>query len=113
MSAPYSQTDTDKDNRNQLMNRTLHYKDYLSLGITANGTWNGVCAQPDYVKQFDTEDPRFTGTYLIGKQINQSTGEVIMTDHGYELDHTIDVNMIAGTEYDGTPWAAGGSARSL
>lgn len=106
LSAPYSQTDTDKDNRNQLMNRTLHYKDYLSLGITANGTWNGVCAQPDYVKQFDTEDPRFTGTYLIGKQINQSTGEVIMTDHGYELDHTIDVNMIAGTEYDGTPWAA-------
>lgn len=106
LSAPYSSTDTDKDNRNQLMNRTLHYKDYLSLGIAANGTWNGVCAQPDFVDQFDVEDPRRAETYLIGKQYDKTTGEIIITDHGYELDHTVAVTMIPGTEYDGTTWGA-------
>lgn len=106
LSSPYSNTDTSKDNRNQFMNRTLHYKDYLALGISASSTWNGVCAQPDYVKQFDVEDPRYSGTYLIGKMYNATTGEVIITDHGYELDHTVDVTMIPGTEYDGTTWGA-------
>lgn len=89
-----------------MMNRSLHYKDNLSLGIAASGTWNGICAQPEYVRLFDENDPRYEGTFLIGKQINKSTGEVIMTDHGFELDHTIDVSMLPGTEYDGTPWGA-------
>ena len=29
-----------------------------------------------------------------------------MTDHNNELNHTIDVNMIPGMEYDGTNWSA-------
>ena len=103
-SCAFSNTDT--ENQNQMMNNTLHYKDYLALGITASGTWNGICAQPEYVRLFDEEDPRFEGTFLMGLQHNASTGEVIMTDHGYELNHTIDVNMIPGTEYDGTKWGA-------
>lgn len=106
LSAPYSKTDTSKDNRNQLMNRTLHYKDYLALGNTASSTWNGVCAQPDYVKQFDVEDPRYEGTYLIGMMYDKTTGQPVITDHGYELNHTIEVTMIPGTEYDGTTWGA-------
>ncbi len=99
-------SNTDTENQNQMMNRSLHYKDNLSLGIAASGTWNGICAQPEYVRLFDENDPRYEGTFLIGKQINKSTGEVIMTDHGFELDHTIDVSMLPGTEYDGTPWGA-------
>ena len=47
-------------------NNTLHYKDYLSLGITASGTWNGICAQPEYVRLFDEEDARLDGTFLTG-----------------------------------------------
>ncbi|MDD2951793.1 MAG: RagB/SusD family nutrient uptake outer membrane protein [Parabacteroides sp.] len=105
LAAPFSESDGDKDNRWQLMNRTLHYKDqmYYNNGISA---WNGVCAQPDYVKQFSDDDPRKAATYLTGKMINSSTGEVIMTDHGFELNHTIDVAMLPGTEYDGTTWGA-------
>lgn len=50
---------------NYIHNRTLHYKDPIALGFT-KGTWNGMSAQPDYVKEFDTEDPRFEGSFLIG-----------------------------------------------
>lgn len=96
---------TDKSDQNQMMNQTLHYKDQLSLGGNFSA-WNGVCAQPDYVKLFDKEDPRLNLTFLMGKQINRTTGEIIMTDHGFELNHTIDVAMLAGTEYDGTTWGA-------
>ena len=105
LAAPFSETDTNKDNRWQLMNRTLHYKDQqaLSSGFSA---WNGVCAQPDYVKQFADDDPRKEATFLIGQMYNASTGEAIKTDHGFLLDHTIDVTMLAGTEYDGTTWGA-------
>ena len=102
LAAVFSKTDT--NDRNQLMKRTLHYKDYLALGLKCSGTWNGVCAQPDYVKLFDTEDPRYKGTFLIGPMIDQSTGKVLITDHGRELNHYVDVTMIPGTEYDGTTW---------
>ena len=68
LAAPFSETDTDKDNRWQLMNRTLHYKDQLALsnGVSA---WNGVCAQPEYVKLFSDDDPRKEATFLIGRCI--------------------------------------------
>lgn len=104
----FSSSDTDAPglSRNQMMNRTLHYKDYLALGNTASSTWNGFCAQPDYVKLFDKEDTRYDGSFLTGKQIDKTTGKVIMTDHGFELDHTVDVAILPGTEYDGTAWGA-------
>lgn len=103
---PFSNTDTDKDNRCQLMNRTLHYKDKYALGISAS-TWNGVCTQPDYVRLYDQEnDVRFKDTFLIGQMYDITTGAEIITDHGRPLNHTIDVSMIEGTEYDGTAWGA-------
>ena len=37
---------------------------------------------------------------------NVSTGEKIVTDHGFDLNHTVDVKMLPGTEYDGTTWGA-------
>ena len=103
-SCTFSNTDTEY--KNELMNMTLHYKDYLALGSKCSGTWNGICAQPDFVKLFDTADPRYKGTFLIGKMVDKTTGEVLMTDHGFELNHTVDVTMLPGTEYDGTPWGA-------
>lgn len=99
----FSKTDT--EDQNQMMNRTLHYKDQLSLGGNFS-SWNGICAQPEYVELFDPEDPRYEGTFLIGRQYDRNTGEIIITDHGYDLDHTVEVTMIPGTEYDGTPWGA-------
>lgn len=100
---PFSKTDT--ENPNYLMTRTLHYKDQLSLGGNFSAS-NGICAQPEYVELFDPEDPRYEGSFLIGRQYDRSTGEIIITDHGFDLDHTVAVTMIPGTEYDGTPWGA-------
>ncbi len=45
------------DGDNHIHKRTLHYLDPIALGMTV-GTWNGVSAQPDYVKQFDDADNR-------------------------------------------------------
>ena len=44
---------------------TLHYLDPDVLGFTG-GMWNGINAQPDFVRTFDTEDPRYEGSFLIG-----------------------------------------------
>lgn len=87
---------------------TLHYLDPEALGFTA-GAWNGLCAQPDFVRTFDTEDPRYEGTFLIGPMLDPTTGEVLKTTLGHDLNHTIDLNIVEGTEKadaDGnlTPW---------
>ncbi len=94
---------TTSGTKNTMMYRTLHYKDNLALGGTF-GAWNGVCAQPDYVKEFDTSDPRYAGSFLTGQMYNKSTGEALVTAHGRLLNHTVEVTMIPGTEYDGTTW---------
>ena len=95
-SVPFSKT----VGGNHLHNRTLHYKDPIALGFT-KGTWNGISANPDYVKEFDTEDPRYEGTFLIGEMIDPATGQVIITDHTRPLIHTIDINMMNVDKYDG------------
>ena len=99
----FSESDTQK--QNQLMNRTLHYADNASEG-SKYSAWNGICAQPDYVKLFDTEDPRYETTFRIGLRTHLETGEVLKTGHGDPLNYTVDFAMIPGTEYDGGPWAA-------
>lgn len=96
LSVPYSST----VGGNNMHNRTLHYKDPIALGFT-RGTWNGISANPDYVKEFDTEDPRYEGSFLIGEMIDPATGKVIVTDHGRDLIHTIDINMMNTDKYDG------------
>lgn len=93
----------DTENQNTMMNRTLHYKYKEALGASLS-TWNGICAQPDFVKLFDVEDPRYEGTFLIGQQYNLTTGEEIITDHKFPLNHTVDVAILKGTERDGTNW---------
>ena len=87
---------------------TLHYLDPDVLGFTG-GMWNGINAQPDFVRTFDTEDPRYEGSFLIGPMIDPSTGEILKTTLGHDLIHTIDLNVVPGTEKtdaDGnlTPW---------
>ncbi len=98
-------SDKDTENQNQMMLRTLHYADNLSEGATYSA-WNGICAQPEYVKLFDPEDPRYEGSFRIGLRTHLVTGEVLKTGHGDPLDYTVDVEIIPGTEYDGTPWGA-------
>lgn len=88
------------DEGNHLHKRTLHYLDPIALGMSV-GTWNGVSAQPDYVKQFDDADLRKEGSFLMGSMIDPSTGNVLITGHGRELIHTIDFNVIPGTIREG------------
>jgi hypothetical protein len=85
---------------NILHNKTLHYKDPIALGFTRS-TWNGISAQTNFVKQFDVEDERYEGTFLIGPMIDPSTGKVIVTDHGRDLIHTVEFNMENTAKYDG------------
>ena len=101
--ASYSSTDT--EDQNVLYRRTLHYKQGLALGASIS-VWNGICAQPDYVKLFNEDDPRYEGTYLIGQQYDISTGEKIITDENRPLDYTVDISIIPGSELDGTKWGA-------
>ncbi|GHT28272.1 hypothetical protein AGMMS49574_02260 [Bacteroidia bacterium] len=96
--------ESDTNDRNQLMNMTLHYADNLSDGNKVS-SWNGVCAQPDYVKLFDTEDPRFAATFRIGQRYNKETGEILLTGQQNPLNYSIDINYIPGTEKDGLAWA--------
>ena len=88
------------DGGNHMHKRTLHYLDPIALGINI-GTWNGVSAQPDYVKQFDDADKRKEGSFLIGPMINPATGEVLITAHARPLIHTVDFNIIPGTIREG------------
>jgi hypothetical protein len=98
-------SESDTQNRNQLMCQTLHYADNLSDGAKY-GAWNGICAQPDYVKLFDVEDPRYEATFRIGERRDRNTGEILKTGQGDPLIYSVDVSIIPGTEYDGGPWGA-------
>ena len=88
------------DEGNHLHKRTLHYLDPIALGINV-GTWNGVSAQPNYVKQFDDADPRKEGSFLMGPMIDPATGNVLITAHARPLIHTVDFNIIPGTIKEG------------
>ncbi|MDD4697979.1 MAG: RagB/SusD family nutrient uptake outer membrane protein [Fermentimonas sp.] len=88
------------DEGNHIHKRTLHYLDPIALGMTV-GTWNGVSAQPDYVKQFDDADLRKEGSFLIGPMIDPATGEVLVTGHARNLNHTVDFNIIPGSIREG------------
>ena len=88
------------DGGNSLPMRTLHYLDPIALGLNI-GTWNGICAMPDYVKAFDDVDKRKEGSFLIGPMINPATGEVLVTAHNRPLIHTVDVELKYNLDADG------------
>jgi hypothetical protein len=93
-------SEQDTENQNQLMCRTLHYNDDPEYGW---GAWNGICAQPGYVRLFDEEDPRYAGSFRIGQRY-ASDGTLLSTGHNRPLNYSIAVSIIPGTERDGTNW---------
>ena len=78
--------------QNMIAFNTLHYFDPIALGLTL-APWNGIAANPDYVKSFDPDDLRYKGSFLIGPMRNPTSGEIIMTAHGRPLIHTVDMVM--------------------
>lgn len=81
---------------NNLPNATLHYLDAYALGLNI-GPWNGLSADPNYVKEYDPEDRRLGWSFLTGPMLDPVTGLVIKTAHGRDLIHTIDITMNEAT----------------
>lgn len=79
---------------------TLHYLDPIALGLSRNVS-NGISAMPDYVKAYDPDDKRLNGSFLTGPMINPATGLVLITAHGRELIHTIDITIKYNIDVDG------------
>jgi hypothetical protein len=86
--------------QNNIGVNTLHYLDPIALGLNIS-PWNGLAANPDYVKAFDTTDIRYHGSFLIGPMIDPATGIVLITAHGRPLIHTVDMVL---HEVDATGW---------
>jgi hypothetical protein len=111
-------SDQDTENQNQMMNRSLHYADNLSDDANY-AAWNGICAQPDYVKLFIKDyskekdnvnkesdsryDPRLHKTFRIGAR-HSLAGDVLLTGQKDPLTYSVDFGIIKGSERDGTIW---------
>jgi len=81
---------------NQIPFMTLHYLDAVALGLSI-GPWNGICADPNYVKEYDPADKRLAWSFLTGPMLDPATGKVLITAHGRPLIHTVDVTMYEAT----------------
>jgi len=79
---------------------TLHYLDPKALGLPG-GANNGIAAMADFVRSFDPDDKRYLGSFLIGPMLDPATGQVIITAHGRDLIHTIDITMKYAIDADG------------
>jgi hypothetical protein len=87
------------DGGNHLAQRTLHYLDPIPLNLKI-GTWNGVSAMPDYVKAFDPADKRLGWSFLIGPMYGLD-GNVLVTAHGRQLIHTVDITYKYNMDAEG------------
>lgn len=79
---------------------TLHYLDPIALGLSRNVS-NGISSMPDYVKAYDPDDKRLSGSFLTGPMINPATGLVLITAHGRPLIHTVDITIKYNIDADG------------
>lgn len=87
------------DGGNHIHKRTLHYLDPIPLNLKV-GAWNGISAMPDYVKAYDAEDKRLGWSYLIGPMYGLD-GKILITAHGRELIHTVDIAYKYSIDADG------------
>lgn len=79
---------------------TLHYLGPKALGLPGSAN-NGIAAHADFVRSFDPDDKRLAWSFIIGPQLDPSTGQVLITAHGRPLDHTIDITMKYALDADG------------
>jgi hypothetical protein len=81
---------------NQIAFYTLHYLDPIALGLSI-APWNGMSADPNYVKEYDPDDKRLGWSFLTGPMLDPATGKVLITAHGRPLIHTVDITMYEAT----------------
>ncbi|MCE4563190.1 RagB/SusD family nutrient uptake outer membrane protein [Maribellus sp. CM-23] len=87
------------DGGNHIHKRTLHYLDPIPLNLKV-GTWNGVSAMPQYIKDYDEEDKRVAWSFLLGPMYN-TDGSILITAHGRQLIHTVDIELKYNLDEDG------------
>ncbi len=87
------------DGGNHIHKRTLHYLDPIPLNLNV-GTWNGISAMPDYVRAYDEEDKRVEWSFLTGPMYD-TDGNILITAHGRELIHTVDIEIQYNLDEDG------------
>lgn len=87
------------DGGNHIHKRTLHYLDPIPLNLNV-GTWNGISAMPDYVKAYEEGDKRIGWSFLTGP-MHDTDGSILITAHGRELIHTIDIDIKYNLDADG------------
>ncbi|MBA4165951.1 MAG: RagB/SusD family nutrient uptake outer membrane protein [Chitinophagaceae bacterium] len=87
--------------QNMIAINTLHYFDPIALGLNIS-PWNGIAANPSYVKEFDTTDLRYKASFLIGPMRNPA-GDILITPHGRPLIHTVDM-VLNEVGADGWGW---------
>ncbi|HCE58690.1 MAG TPA: RagB/SusD family nutrient uptake outer membrane protein [Prolixibacteraceae bacterium] len=87
------------DGGNHIHKRTLHYLDPIPLNLKV-GTWNGISAMPEYVRAFDLEDKRLGWSFLSGP-MHGLDGKILITAHGRELIHTVDITYKYNIDADG------------
>jgi hypothetical protein len=77
---------------NYLIALSLHYKQKIAISATFKFTdcVNGICGQPGLYSMYEEGDDRRKG-YLIGDQLNKSTGAVILMDNGNPLTYTEEI----------------------
>jgi hypothetical protein len=80
---------------------TTHYLDYIGMGMIKWNAGNGISYMPAAVREFDTEDKRYLGSFYMGPMIDPTTGQVIITAHGRPLIHGIDITMKYGIDAQG------------
>ena len=87
------------DGGNHLAQRTLHYLTPIPLNLKI-GTWNGISAMPPYVKAFDPTDKRLGWSFMTGPLYGLD-GKILITAHGRELIHTVDITYKYNIDADG------------
>lgn len=88
-----------EDGGNHIHMRTLHYLDPIPLNLNV-GTWNGISAMPEYVKAYDEDDNRVDWSFLTGPMYD-TDGDILITAHGRELIHTINIEIKYNLDDDG------------
>ncbi len=87
------------DGGNHLAQRTLHYLAPIPLNLKI-GTWNGISAMPPYVKEFELDDKRLGWSFLTGPLYGLD-GKILITAHGRELIHNVDITYKYNIDGDG------------